>query len=103
MPDGQTAAQGDDETVALEWVSPATAVARGEAGEQSILFPTLMNLRRLAESPNVAAALVAANERQIVPVRPVLEPHPDGFRVTIDPAAGYGSGGHIIPRLMTGP
>jgi 8-oxo-dGTP pyrophosphatase MutT (NUDIX family) len=102
MPDRQTAAQGDDESVALEWVSPGAVVARAEAGERSILFPTLMNLRRLAESPNVGSALAAAIEREVVPVRPVLEPHPDGFRITIDPAAGYGSGGHIIPNLMTG-
>lgn len=103
MPEGQTANQDDDETVAFEWVSPAAAVARAEAGEQSILFPTMMNLRRLAESADTASALAAADQREIVTVRPVLEPHPDGFQVTIDPAAGYGSGGHVIPRPTTGP
>lgn len=101
MPNGQTAMADDTETVAFEWVSPAAAVARAEAGERSILFPTLSNLRRLAESVDVASALSATEVREIVPVLPVLEPHPDGFRVSIDPAAGYGSGGHILPGLET--
>ena len=101
MPDGQTAIPDDDETVAVEWVSPADAIERAEAGEQSILFPTLMNLRRLAESSNVAAALAAADERAVVPVLPVLQPHPEGFQITLDPGAGYGPGGHVIPGLMT--
>jgi 8-oxo-dGTP pyrophosphatase MutT (NUDIX family) len=101
MPDGQAAIPDDDETMAVEWVSPLAAIERAEAGERSILFPTLMNLRRLAESPDVASALAAADERAIVPVLPVLQPHPEGFQITIDPAAGYGSGGHVIPGLMT--
>ena len=59
---------------------PPAAVARAEAGEQSILFPTLMNLRRLTESADVESALAAADQREIVPVLPVLQAHPDGFR-----------------------
>lgn len=101
MPDEQDAIPDGDETVAAEWVSPAAMIEGAESGERSIPFPTLMNLRRLAESSNVAAALTAADERIIVPVLPVLQPHPEGFQITLDPAAGYGAGGHVIPGLMT--
>jgi mutator protein MutT len=101
MPDQQAAIPDGDETVAAEWVSPTAVIERAESGERSILFPTLMNLRRLAESSNVASALAAADERIVVPLLPVLHPHPDGYQITLDPAAGYGPGGHVIPALLT--
>ena len=101
MPDDQVAIPDGDETVAAEWVSPTAMIQRAESGERPILFPTLMNLRRLAESSDIAGALAAADERVVAPVLPVLRPHPEGFQITLDPAAGYGAGGHVIPGLMT--
>lgn len=86
-----------DETVAHEWIRPADAVARAEGGEHTILFPTLMNLRRLAESDTVAAALAAAQVRAPYTVLPRVEKRPTGLVVMIPWEAGYGVTEHAVP------
>ncbi len=46
-PPGQVARHDDGETVASEWIRPATALARGLAGEMELLPPTIANLRSI--------------------------------------------------------
>jgi 8-oxo-dGTP pyrophosphatase MutT (NUDIX family) len=58
------------ETVALEWVQPAAALAMAERGERALLLPTRENLKLLAQSGNCEAALNAARGRTIVPFTP---------------------------------
>jgi 8-oxo-dGTP pyrophosphatase MutT (NUDIX family) len=90
MPDSQVAVADGRETVGIEWVSPAAAVSAARSGEWPIIFPTLMNLDRLAESADTDAALAAARARPLVTVRPVMEIQPDGSQVITIPAeAGY--------------
>jgi 8-oxo-dGTP pyrophosphatase MutT (NUDIX family) len=89
-PEGQEAVCDGGETVALEWVRPAAALARAEAGERAILFPTRMNLRRLAESETVADALAAARARPSFTVEPRAERRADGIAMLIPAEAGYG-------------
>lgn len=89
-PDGQEAVCDGGETVALEWVRPAVALARADACERSILFPTRMNLRRLAESETVADALAAARARPLFTVEPQAERRADGIAMLIPAEAGYG-------------
>lgn len=78
------------ETLDAEWFSPAHAAALAQSGERPIIFPTMLNLLRLAESSNAADAIAAARERPRVTVTPVMEVFADGTRrVTIPPEAGY--------------
>jgi 8-oxo-dGTP pyrophosphatase MutT (NUDIX family) len=83
-PEGQTAVADGGETVQLEWRSPAAET------DLSVMFPTLMNLLRLAESEDVASALAAAAARPRVTVQPVMVMNPDGTaKITIPAEAGY--------------
>jgi 8-oxo-dGTP pyrophosphatase MutT (NUDIX family) len=95
-PEGQLARQDDGETVGFEWASPAELLDRAAAGERSLLFPTLMNLRRLAESADTAAAIAAANARPIVPVAPTARREDGRIVLTIPEDAGYGVTEHVI-------
>jgi 8-oxo-dGTP pyrophosphatase MutT (NUDIX family) len=60
------------ETVALEWVSPQSALESEARGERSLLFPTRENLKLLAESADCDNALSAASRRKIIPIMPRL-------------------------------
>jgi 8-oxo-dGTP pyrophosphatase MutT (NUDIX family) len=90
-PPGQVAVADGSEIVGVEWVSPEFAAAAGRRGEWPIIFPTLMNLERLAEGGGVAAVVEAARARAPYTVQPVFETDGDGKRVIVIPAeAGYG-------------
>ncbi|RFA13840.1 hypothetical protein B7R22_11485 [Subtercola boreus] len=85
-PTNQTAQSDGTETVAVEWVDPAHAVASAVAAEHSIVFPTLMNLARLAETTSVQDALTEADRRPHIEVNPVDRTGPDGVRLITIPA-----------------
>ena len=86
------------EAVALEWASPESILARAAAGERSILFPTRMNLRRLAESGTVEDALTTARARPVFTVLPRVERREGGMAVVIPQDAGYGETENFHPR-----
>ena len=66
MPDGQTPVADDAEQFEPVWVRPADALARHEAGQFFIIFPTIRTLQRLQHYPDVAAVLAAcASERPL--------------------------------------
>jgi len=97
-PRGQEPVPDGGETVALEWASPADAVLRAEGDEQSIMFPTLLNLMRLSESEDTASAIFAARNRTPYTVLPVVEQRDDATRMIVIPAAaGYGVTEHPFP------
>ena len=90
MPSEQIAVSDGGETVEIEWVNPAAAVARTAAGDRSIIFPTLMNLSRLAESDDTSTALAAAASRPRYTVQPRIVTREDGSRIIAIPdEAGY--------------
>jgi 8-oxo-dGTP pyrophosphatase MutT (NUDIX family) len=86
------------ETIALEWTAPADVLARAHAGERSILFPTRLNLARLAESGDSAAALVAARRRPHFTVEPRPEKREGGMAIVIPAEAGYAETENFHPR-----
>lgn len=86
------------ETVALEWAAPADVLARAHAGERSILFPTRLNLARLAESGDSAAALTAAHRRPHFTVEPRPEKREGGMAIVIPAEAGYAETENFHPR-----
>lgn len=89
-PEGQVAVADGSEIVGVEWVSPAVAAQAGRRGESPIIFPTLMNLDRLAEAGSAEAAISAASARPAFTVLPVIETAEDGSRsIVISAEAGY--------------
>jgi 8-oxo-dGTP pyrophosphatase MutT (NUDIX family) len=98
-PEGQVAVADGSEIVDSEWVSPAGAGASARRGELPIIFPTLMNLDRLADSDSVAAAVAAARLRPPFTVQPVFEEDETGSRVIVIPAEA----GYSVTRFSPGP
>jgi 8-oxo-dGTP pyrophosphatase MutT (NUDIX family) len=75
------------ESVASLWVRPADAVAQDVEGK--LLFPTRMNLIKLARARSVDEALAAARASPQATVEPWVENTPDGKFVCIREDAGY--------------
>lgn len=89
-PADQVAVCDDVETMAPEWLRPGQALEIAAAGTREIVFPTRMNLKRLAESTDSAAALAAAKARAPFTVMPLVEKREEGIVTRIPIEAGYG-------------
>lgn len=90
-PEGQEAVHDGREAVEAVWIRPELALEAAEAGQRTLVFPTRLNLLRLARFGSTAAAIAAARTAPVVTVMP--EPIPDGAGGTllrIPEAAGYG-------------
>ncbi|MDJ0787278.1 MAG: NUDIX hydrolase [Myxococcota bacterium] len=88
-PKDHLAAHDGRESVDSVWISPREAAADAEAGRRTIIFPTLMNVKKLARSDSVEAALGAARSGPVVTVLPRVEVR-DGEKMMVLPeAAGY--------------
>jgi hypothetical protein len=90
-PDDQLAACDGWETVDAEWIDPAEAIRLGDAGERTVIFPTKMNLKLLAEASDSDDAVSRARARELVTVLPVVKETPEGRVLAIPDNAGYGA------------
>ncbi len=89
-PEDQLALHDGSESVDSVWIAPRAALGEAESGRRTIIYPTLMNLARLAESRDVADALERARQQPIVTVQPALARGADGKNELAIPAdAGY--------------
>ncbi len=88
-PPGQAGAFDGNEVDDLIWKSPLDCVDEALAGRRLLYFPTLVNLERLSESPDVPSAKAAARLRDPFTVIPVLHTGPRGAVFVIPRAAGY--------------
>ncbi len=85
-PEGQIAAHDDWELTSSAWVTPATAIERALRREWMIIFPTLVNLKALAQHPTADAAQpvpLPANQPKVYQGRVVL-PGDEGYEVAED-------------------
>ncbi len=64
MPDGQEPVADESEQFEPVWVRPADALARHEAGQFFMIFPTIRTLQRLAQFADVDAVLAAVASEQ---------------------------------------
>ena len=64
MPEGQTPVADEAEQFEPVWVRPAEALARHEAGQFFIIFPTIRTLQRLKDYPTVDAVITACASEQ---------------------------------------
>jgi 8-oxo-dGTP pyrophosphatase MutT (NUDIX family) len=88
-PPDQLAIHDGGESVDSVWTRPADAEAERAAGRRTIIFPTLMQVRKLGRSHDVAAAIDAATRAPVVSVLPQVEER-GGEKVLVIPAeAGY--------------
>jgi 8-oxo-dGTP pyrophosphatase MutT (NUDIX family) len=95
-PGGHAATHDGHEAVDSVWITPEAALAEAAAGTKTLLFPTRMNLGRLAGAASLAAALETAAARPVVTVQPRLETDASGARMLRIPVeAGYG--GPLFP------
>jgi 8-oxo-dGTP pyrophosphatase MutT (NUDIX family) len=100
--EGQEAVCDGGEAVALEWARPEDILARAAGGEASILFPTRMNISRLAESSDAQAALALWRGQEIFTVSPWLEKREGGVAVVISKEAGYCESEYFVPSAQFG-
>lgn len=71
-PPGQVAEQDGRETTEAVWVGPQDALDQEAAGTATIIFPTRMNLGKLAETKTTADALSRFAAEKVVTVLPVI-------------------------------
>ena len=67
-PPDQPVSHDAGETVESDWTTPAAALARGGAGEITLLVPTIANLRALAQFSSTGELVAAARAIGDVPV-----------------------------------
>jgi 8-oxo-dGTP pyrophosphatase MutT (NUDIX family) len=84
VPAGQEADAHTSEAVEARWWYPAEALEHEARGDVRLMPPTLHTLRELAALPDTAAALAAARDRVVRPVRPVVRQE-DGRTVVVVP------------------
>jgi 8-oxo-dGTP pyrophosphatase MutT (NUDIX family) len=89
MPPGQQAAHDGGEAVGSAWCDPAVMVRDTIAGSGSLMFPTWMNLAKLARSSSVAEALTRARSEPLVTVCPEFVERDGRVLLRIPPEAGY--------------
>ncbi|HSV04831.1 MAG TPA: NUDIX hydrolase [Phenylobacterium sp.] len=99
-PDDQLAACDGRETVDAEWIRPAEALRLGEAGERTVIFPTRMNLKLLAEARDAEDAAARARGRRLVTVQPQVQERGGRRVLVLPPDAGYGAVEEPLERAM---
>ena len=70
MPEGQIARHDESETTALEWLSPAAAIARFERRELLLPPPTWTTIRQLAHRSSIDDVIEWSRQRKIVRIMP---------------------------------
>jgi 8-oxo-dGTP pyrophosphatase MutT (NUDIX family) len=89
-PPEQIAACDGRETVDAEWIAPSEAVRLAAEGQRTIIFPTLMNLKLLAEAQSAADCIKRAEARDLVTVLPQVQQRHGKPVLVLPPNAGYG-------------
>jgi 8-oxo-dGTP pyrophosphatase MutT (NUDIX family) len=90
LPPGQVPVHDDHETTDTVWVRPTEALARAEAGEFDLIFPTIKNLEAIARFRTSAELLAAAAAVERVPtVLPRVVADERGFRILLPGDPGY--------------
>ena len=82
-PKDQYAIPDGHEVIESTWVEPIDFINKNI---DKMMFPTLMNLKLLADATNVEEAIKYARTRKTIIIEPKIK---NGIRI-IDPAAGYG-------------
>lgn len=88
-PPDHVAVHDGTEGVDSVWIRPADAVAEAEAGRRTIIFPTLMNVKKLGQQNSVAEVVHAARSAPVVTVLPEVVETERGSMMRLPADAGY--------------
>ncbi len=88
-PADHLAVHDGSESVDSVWIRPEDAVAAEAEGRRTIIFPTMMNVKKLGQSGTVAEAFAAARSAPIVTVHPRVETRDGEQRMILPAEAGY--------------
>jgi 8-oxo-dGTP pyrophosphatase MutT (NUDIX family) len=89
-PPEQVPLHDDRETIANVWIRPADALARFEAGDFDLIFPTIKNLEAIGQFARAGDVLDAAKAIGTVPtILPRLTSDDDGVRILLPGDPGY--------------
>ncbi len=86
-PTGHAGSHDGRESVDSIWITPNGAIS--DRKKWNVIFPTKLNLMKLANSATVDAAISAARSDKVLPVTPWVENGPDGQVLRIRDDAGY--------------
>ncbi|MBI3675015.1 MAG: NUDIX hydrolase [Proteobacteria bacterium] len=86
-PQGHAGLHDGRESVDSIWISPETAIA--DRKRWNVIFPTKLNLMKLAESKSLNEAIVTARAKPPLTVEPWVETGPEGQILRIRDDAGY--------------
>lgn len=87
---GQNVEHDGNEAISFRWVSPRKILTDWENDRIPLMFPTRLNLMKLARAATVNEALRQARRAPVVRTLPVVDMSGGGVELTIDPATGYG-------------
>lgn len=87
---GHTEDFDGEEAVSAHWLKPREVLADWEADRIPLMFPTRLNLMKLARSSTVAAAMQATRQQPVIRVLPKIRFKEQGVDLTIQKEAGYG-------------
>jgi 8-oxo-dGTP pyrophosphatase MutT (NUDIX family) len=86
-PEGHAGAHDGRESVDSVWINPDAAIA--DRKKWNLVFPTKLNLMKLAPFKTVADAIAVAQANPPLTVTPWIEEAPEGQRLRIREDAGY--------------
>jgi 8-oxo-dGTP pyrophosphatase MutT (NUDIX family) len=88
-PADQLALHDGHESVDSLWIRPCDAESARSAGRRTIIFPTLLNVRKLGRAATVAEALANARREPVVTVLPRIEKRGETPTMVLPADAGY--------------
>src|SRR5215472_16967378 len=101
-PEDQLALCDGSETVDAEWIEPSEAIRLADLGERTVIFPTRMNLKLLAEASSADDAARRAAAREVVTVEPKVAERGGRRVLVLPPNAGYGDVEEPVGRALGG-
>jgi 8-oxo-dGTP pyrophosphatase MutT (NUDIX family) len=87
VPEGHAGAHDGRESVDSVWITPEGAIA--DRKKWNVIFPTKLNLMKLAGAKTVDEAVERARGAELLTVMPWVEQTPEGPRLRIREDAGY--------------
>lgn len=88
------------ESVDSLWIAPEKAIQMADSGEFSMLFPTRMNLLKLAKSRTMEEALDAARSQNIKAIMPWVEERSGKMMLCIPEDQGYPVTSESLKKVM---
>jgi 8-oxo-dGTP pyrophosphatase MutT (NUDIX family) len=89
LPDGESVTPDGHEAVTAYWTTAAAAVARADAGEIGLVFPTRRNLERLAQYADLPTLLATTRARPLTLTQPAIVERDGAMWLTIPPGCDY--------------